>query len=449
MSNVLGSGGGGQTSTSVTTQELSPEQKRLLDLVIPEAEKIIGSPPQLFPGSTIAPRDPLQLQAQQRVLELVGAGGPPAIPSAGAGGIQINPGVNFLPSGGATPNPEIARIQALIGQLPPTVEQTTNPEFTRLTAALQSAEQQFPNVSIPGGGPGSQLRQGEEGSGVSPARTITDPRVTSARQALQGVDEFTGGGANPALEILQRQLAGTPSTISGPAGGGGVPGGGGAPGGGQVGQFVNAAVGGGQFLAGGDVLFPESNPALRAATDAAIRPLTENFLETILPGIRGEAITSGGLGGSRQGIAEGQASRGLLRQIGDTSASIQANAFQQSLDAMVKALFAAPQTAQLPFVGPAAIEAVGAQRQQFAQAQLSEQAQRFLSEQLIPFATAQDVAALAFGIPGGKVTSTATLPGQNNALGDILGVLGLGATLFGGFGGAGFDFAGGGGTITL
>ena len=250
----LGGGGGGQPSTTVTTQELSPEQKRLLDLVIPEAEKIIKSPPTLFPGSTIAPLDPLQAQAQQQTLDLVGAGSP-------------------------------------------------------------------------------------------------------------------------------------------------------------IDQLINATVGGTGFLTGGSVLFPESNPALRAAVEGAVRPLTESFENVILPGIRQGAITAGGFGGSRQGIAEGLASQGLLRQIGDTTAKLESEAFQTSLDAMVKALFAAPQTAQLPFVQPGAVEAVGTQRQLRAQAQLSEEAQRFLSEQLIPFATAQDVAALAFGFPGGKVTSTTQFPG--------------------------------------
>jgi len=389
-------GGGGQTSTTTTTQELSPEQNRLLDLVIPEAEKIIGSPPQLFPGSTIAPRDPLQLQAQQRVLELVGAGGPPGIGGGTIPGPQIA-------------NPEIARLQALLGETSPTIDTpaTGGGDVSGLQAQLQQLQAGFANPDDP--------------------RLLTQSRDLQAQIAAAQAQAVPAGTApNPAFAQLERLLAGQPATIAGPnipALGGGA----GAPAGGQVGQFVDAAVSGGQFLAGGDVLFPESNPALRAATDAAIRPLTENFLETILPGIRGEAITSGSLGGSRQGIAEGQASGDLLRQIGDTSASIQANAFQQSLDAMVKALFAAPQTAQLPFVGPAAIEAVGAQRQQVSQAQLSEQAQRFLSEQLIPFSVAQDVAALAFGIPGGTVTSNASRPGGgSNVLGQILGTLGAG-----------------------
>ena len=250
------SGGGGTTSTTTSVQELSEEQKELLGLVIPEAKKIIGSPPELFPGSTIAPQDPLQSAAQERALA----------------------------------------------------------------------------VAAPGG----------------------------------------------ASE-----------------------------------QFGNAALNASEFLMG-PVLFPQTNPALEAATEAAIRPLTQNFERTILPGIRQEAITAGGFGGSRQGIAEANAAEALLRQIGDTTATVQANAFQQSLDAMVKSLFAAPATSELALQPASIEEAVGIQRRAEEQALLSEQANRFLSEQLIPFSTAQDVAALAFGIPGGKVTSTASFPPPNS-----------------------------------
>ena len=101
--------------------------------------------------------------------------------------------------------------------------------------------------------------------------------------------------------------------------------------GGNVSQVTDAAAQAQQFALG-PVLFPESNPALQAATQAAIRPITEQFTQSVLPNIRQEAITAGGFGGSRQGIAEGQASQAFLRQVGDTSAQIQSEAFGQGLD---------------------------------------------------------------------------------------------------------------------
>ncbi len=177
--------------------------------------------------------------------------------------------------------------------------------------------------------------------------------------------------------------------------------------GGNVGQVSDAAAQAQQFALG-PVLFPESNPALRAATDAAIRPITEQFTQSVLPNIRQGAITAGGFGGSRQGIAEGAASQAFLRQVGDTSAQIQSEAFGQGLDLFGRSLFAAPGTAQLALLPTQLQEAVGIQQQQQQQNLLTEQAQKFVNKQLIPFAAAQDVAGLAFGFGGGTATSTTT-----------------------------------------
>lgn len=211
--------------------------------------------------------------------------------------------------------------------------------------------------------------------------------------------------------------------------------------GGPLPSITNQALGAESFLLG-PVLYPESNPALAAATEAAVRPLTQNFERTVLPGIRSGAITAGQFGGSRQGIAEGIASEGLLRQIGDVSATVQANAFQKSLDNMTRALFAAPTTAQLPLLPVGVTEAVGAQRQMLEQAMLSEEAQRFLAEQLLPFSTAQDVAALAFGLPGGSVTSSGSFPaaGGGGSLASTLAPAALSAVLGAILPGAGNQF---------
>jgi hypothetical protein len=60
---------GGGSTRSTTTTELSDEQRQLLDLVIPVATDISQNPPELFPGSSIAPFNPLQLAAQQDAVD--------------------------------------------------------------------------------------------------------------------------------------------------------------------------------------------------------------------------------------------------------------------------------------------------------------------------------------------------------------------------------------------
>lgn len=155
----------------------------------------------------------------------------------------------------------------------------------------------------------------------------------------------------------------------------------------------------------GPVLFPESNPALRAATDAAIRPVTENFTENILPALARDAISAGGYGGTRQSIAEGLAGKEVVAQSGDIAANLANQAYQQGLNAMVAALSQQPQLFQAALLPGTAVEAVGAQGRQLEQARLTEAASKFMNTQILPFLQAQEVASLAAGIPGGTVTS--------------------------------------------
>lgn len=58
--------GGSRTSTSTTTQELSPEQRQLINLVIPQAEEMMRNPPTLYNDAPpVAPFNYLQEQAQE------------------------------------------------------------------------------------------------------------------------------------------------------------------------------------------------------------------------------------------------------------------------------------------------------------------------------------------------------------------------------------------------
>lgn len=277
---ALGFGGGGgsqpTSTTSTTTQELAPQQKQLLDLVIPTATEFINNPPQLFPGSAIQGFTPLQREAQQGAVD-VGRG---SVPEIGARGAQAN-----------------------------------------------------------------------------------------------------------------------------------------------------------QFLTSGAVLDPRTNPGLRGAIEAAISPLSRQFTSTVLPNIRNEAVSAGGFGGSRQGIAEGLASQGFLDAAGNAAANVVNPAFQAGLSAFTQGIGNTDSLQRAQLLGPSVIGGVGEQQRLLGQQQLSEEAQRFLSEQVIPFSVAQDVAALAFGVGGGSSTtqSAGTGPdggGGGDSLSTILGIAGLAASLF-------------------
>jgi hypothetical protein len=64
---------GSQTpQTQTTTQELSPEQRKLMQLAMPGVEKFAASTPQRYQGSTVAGFDPSQVAGQEGALDSAG-----------------------------------------------------------------------------------------------------------------------------------------------------------------------------------------------------------------------------------------------------------------------------------------------------------------------------------------------------------------------------------------
>lgn len=226
-----------------------------------------------------------------------------------------------------------------------------------------------------------------------------DPLQTMAQQMTMNAAQ----GMNP---MLRQQQAGGNALMQ--------------AGGGVLGNQVGAQ----NFLMSGAALDPNMNPALQGVTNAAIRPMIDNFQRNIMPGLANDAVSAGGFGGSRQGIAEGIAASDLNRQVGDVSATIQNNAYNQGLQAMsqmagispgsssiMQGLGAMPQILSSSLLPAQLTSMVGEQRQGMTQAQLSDTIQRYVNQQMLPFATAQDVAALAFGIPAGTTKTTAQTSG--------------------------------------
>lgn len=359
-------GGGGSHTTQTTTQELSPEQRALLEPVIPIATDYLKNPPQLYPGSTIAPQTDAEKQAQAMMLQA---------------GNSANAFTSGLPQ-------QMANIQ---GGQAANVNQIGNNSAQQQAALMQQIQQMFTGGAANSATLGSMMTSGN-------AQT------------------------QPALDTLLNP------------------------------NILNAS----------------SNPYLQSYMEAATRPLEQQYAEKIMPGIAGSAITAGGYGGSRQGIAEGLASRGLSQASGDTTAKIASEGYGQGLNAMLGGLGAANtqqgqnlqaqlgsnQLAQSMYgtgiqglLGGAQnqiastgqqqtglanmmsglgmspdiiasmskpaemVSAVGAQQRAEQQAQLSEAVNRFMAEQNIPFTAAQEVAAMAFGMPGGSTTSTGQTTG--------------------------------------
>lgn len=366
----MGGGGGKQSTTQTTVQELSPEQRELLKPVIPIAQDFVKNPPKQYEGSAITPFNPLQQQAQNMTLQAA------------------------------------QNIGGVTGQIPGQVQGAV-------------------------GGLGGNAQQATQAAG-------------GVQQQLDPLMAFSAGQAGQTAGQVQQGI-----------------------------QQGNAQTAGGlNFLTSGAVLSPDNNPYLQQAVDAASRPAIRQFQNQILPQIATDAISAGGFGGTRQGIAEGLAAQGLQQQLGDISANMFSNAYGQGLGAMNQGLntsvsqnannlnalvqsgqltqqaanqimqaqlggFGAQNSfmntaqgglgaqiqglSQLPGIMqstllPAQLTAsVGEQQQAMQQALLSEQVQKFVNEQLIPFSAAQDVAALAFGMPAGTSRTNATSTGGGGA----------------------------------
>ena len=369
--------GGGGTTTQTTTQELSPEQRKLLEPVIPIATDILKpGAVKLYPGSGIAAQTPAEQQAQQMALQAAGG------------------------------------MQSVTSQLPGQITNIQNGQAGNVDQV------------------GQQAQQGQS-------------------QLMQMIASMFGGTS---AQINQGNAATQPalSTLMDP-----------------------------------NILNADSNPYLQSYMSAALHPLESQFSTQIMPGISSDAITAGGFGGSRQGIAQGLAAQGLQQSSGDIVSKIASEGYGQGLTAMIGGVNAAntQQGNTLNALGqmfgqgiqgvnantannltasnqkastlaqmmqglsatpdilasmtkPAeVVSAVGAQQRAEEQAKLTEAVQRFSSEQMLPFTLAQQVAQMAYGMPGGSTTSTGTTTGgSSQTLGQIMGGVSALPALLGLFG---------------
>jgi hypothetical protein len=191
------------------------------------------------------------------------------------------------------------------------------------------------------------------------------------------------------------------------------------------------------FFTSGDIWKPENNPALAGAVDAATRPITNAYERKVLPGIRGEAVTTGNFGGSRQGVAEGIASGEMLNAVGDTSAKLVNNAYDTNINAQLKALGLIPTLQNAQLAPAVTTSGVGDVRQSLEQAQLNADVAGFNYDQMAPFLQSKEILSLLTGLPGGSTVSTGNSPTPNkfsSALGSAASGAALGSAIFPGVG---------------
>jgi hypothetical protein len=183
----------------------------------------------------------------------------------------------------------------------------------------------------------------------------------------------------------------------------------------------------------GDVLYPQSNPALQQTINAAVRPITESYTDPggVMSQIRSGATGAGQFGSSRQGIAEGVAAGRYADAVGDASSRIATEGYGRGLDTFSRTLAFAPQAMQAGMTPANILSGIGSQNEMQAQ-----QLEDYLSnsrmwEYNAPWLPLQNYANIVFGnATPTTTTSTDQNPGTLSTLGQV-GSTGLAA--YGGY----------------
>lgn len=189
---------------------------------------------------------------------------------------------------------------------------------------------------------------------------------------------------------------------------------------------VQSSLGGLQFLTGGAVLDPRSNPALQGTIDAAVRPIVDNYSNVIMPQTDASSVLSGGYGSNRLELNKRLAGESMLRQVGDTSSQIAFSGYNAGLDAMTKSMAFAPSVQQAALLPGQTMAQVGGFERGFADAAIRDEMQRYYNQNFLPLTIAQQIAGTAFGYPGGSTIaqSTGASGGGSAAGGALTGALG-------------------------
>lgn len=187
----------------------------------------------------------------------------------------------------------------------------------------------------------------------------------------------------------------------------------------------------------GDYLNPDSNPYFKSAIEASLRPQTDQFMNTILPGITSAFEGSGRTGSGLHQNAVDQAVQNLNRAQAD--ASVKAGSDQYSMERMnqIAGMKFAPQLAMQDYFDINQLGVVGSARDDQAQRLTDADIMRYNYDQNKDWNwTNRYLASLNAGYPGGETNSNTfgMMPmQQRDAFGSMFGNaislagLGLGA----------------------
>ena len=246
-----------------------------------------------------------------------------------------------------------------------------------------------------GGGGGSQTTTSEPWTGIQPYLE------KGYREAAGIYDQFS-----PQYYTGQTQAAFSPDQLTAQAGVRdfalqGAP------------QIMNPALSAYQYGTGSSILDVANNPYVQGMAQGAAQDVFAQ-LDPALAGIRQGAIQSGGYGGSRQGIAEGQALAGAADAATRAAAEIYGNAYGQGLGAQTQTLGMTGNLLGAGFLPYEQLGASGAEQQAREQALIEDAKAAFEFQQNLPYSKLQQYYGALSGTSGllGNA-GVKTAPGQS------------------------------------
>jgi len=182
----------------------------------------------------------------------------------------------------------------------------------------------------------------------------------------------------------------------------------------------------GQTAAGG---FLNANPYQQAMMEAATRPLTQQFSQSVLPGISSLYSKSGRLGSGAMERALGTATEAYGRSLGDITSNVAGTQYQQERGLQQQAQLqqaqlagAAPSFYGQQFLPSQTLAQVGAQQEAIAAQPLQEQLARYQFGQQLPYQQLQGYLSSVYGTPLGSYgTQTTNAPTYQNRGAGVLG----------------------------
>ena len=164
-----------------------------------------------------------------------------------------------------------------------------------------------------------------------------------------------------------------------------------------------------------------NNPYVLNQLGIQAKLANRNLAENIIPGIQGDATATGQSGSSRQGVAEGIASRGTQEAILNQAGQTMLGAYGQGLGARGNALGQSGNMMGLGMLPGATMQQAGGQLNQEAQRYIDEAMQRQNFGQQNPWDQISRFQNVAQPISGQGGTQTQPNPYQSNPFASALG----------------------------